>query len=763
MDDIVEIENVENHDPKHVIQGEWFRKIIDKPQHKEDKDNLRDKTINIYEALKFDGDTGLILGQVQSGKTLSFLALSGLARDNQVPLVIILSGSSKILSAQTKDRVEKDFDLENNQINWRVASSQEEFPQPETLFDNLEHWEDPEARPERKKANILICMKEWTNITKLIKLLKEDPRLSEKLKTTKALIIDDEADHYSLNTKKGNDVDEASTTYRKIIELKNCLPKSSFLGYTATPQAPFLISLLDRLSPEFAEVINPGKDYVGIEDLFQSESDYIKYIDSEEEITEEEMQNGDIPDDLKLAIASFLVGAGQAVYEDVREPRSMLIHPSRLQLDHDKYKKWVDNLISYWKDLLSKGQGAEYEEMINLLGEAYDDLSSTYVNFAQFEEIEKYIKTEVMRSIPVEVINSGPKATNQNINWKTSLFFIVISGQSMDRGTTVEGLTVTYLSRSLSKTNDTQMQRARFLGYKRDYLGLIRVFCDPDTYKFYKNYIITQKDFTELVTDFSNSGKDFKHAKREWRLSKNTQSCRRNVVKLAGAMVVTKKREGGNWSLPRHPLQNDWRSNNQVIKDFLANYQLTESKDAGKSDVTMHSEIELPFDEVYKNLFVNLSYSNYQDSQLFTPMLYYLHSIYAHWSDYESLLGYVDEMKCRIIDINARSKTPRKRTINSEGKLKGFGQGAAPDRRSASETRPYASEYSGDLNIYDPKLVTLQIHTLDIQNEQKVLQQPGVKIPAIRLPDLLWNNYDLQTQKKDGGAEDINIDEVNEI
>ena len=56
-----------------------------------------------------------------------------------------------------------------------------------------------------------------------------------------------------------------------------------------------------------------------------------------------------------------------------------------------------------------------------------------------------------------------------------------------------------------------------------------------------------------------------------------------------------------------------------------------------------------------------------------------------------------------------------------------------------------------------------QIHTLDIQNEQKVLQQPGVKVPAIRLPDLLWNNYDLQTQKKDGGAEDINIDEVNEI
>ena len=137
MDDIVEIENVENHDPNHVIQGEWFKKITDKPKHEEDKDNLRDKTIKIYETLKFNGDTGLILGQVQSGKTLSFLALSGLARDNQVPLVIILSGSSKILSAQTKDRVEKDFDLENNQINWRVASSQEEFPQPETLLDNL--------------------------------------------------------------------------------------------------------------------------------------------------------------------------------------------------------------------------------------------------------------------------------------------------------------------------------------------------------------------------------------------------------------------------------------------------------------------------------------------------------------------------------------------------------------------------------------------------------------------------------------------------
>ena len=74
MDDIVEIENIENHNSNDVIRGKWFEKITDKPQYQEDKDNLRDQTIKIYEALKFDGDTGLILGQVQSGKTLSFLA-----------------------------------------------------------------------------------------------------------------------------------------------------------------------------------------------------------------------------------------------------------------------------------------------------------------------------------------------------------------------------------------------------------------------------------------------------------------------------------------------------------------------------------------------------------------------------------------------------------------------------------------------------------------------------------------------------------------
>ena len=75
------------------------------------------------------------------------------------------------------------------------------------------------------------------------------------------------------------------------------------------------------------------------------------------------------------------MGAGQAIYEDTK-----MHPPSRLQLDHDKYKKWVDEIIFY------------LSEMINLLG--LDDLSSI-VNFAY------------KKSLPVEVINSGPKATNQ--------------------------------------------------------------------------------------------------------------------------------------------------------------------------------------------------------------------------------------------------------------------------------------------------------------------------------------------------------------
>jgi hypothetical protein len=67
------------------------------------------------------------------------------------------------------------------------------------------------------------------------------------------LVIDDEADQASLNAKVNSG--EQTTTYTRIMELRSEIPHHTFLQYTATPQAPLLINIIDLLSPNFVEVL----------------------------------------------------------------------------------------------------------------------------------------------------------------------------------------------------------------------------------------------------------------------------------------------------------------------------------------------------------------------------------------------------------------------------------------------------------------------------------------------------------------------------
>jgi hypothetical protein len=86
------------------------------------------------------------------------------------------------------------------------------------------------------------------------------------LQRTPTIIIDDEGDQAGLNTQVNQGTQ--STTYARLLALKACIPHHSYLQYTATPQAPLLINLVDILSPDFAEVLTPGHGYVGGADFF---------------------------------------------------------------------------------------------------------------------------------------------------------------------------------------------------------------------------------------------------------------------------------------------------------------------------------------------------------------------------------------------------------------------------------------------------------------------------------------------------------------
>ena len=56
-------------------------------------------------------NAGLVVGQIQSGKTLSMTGLAALAHDNNFPLVIILTGTARNLYNQNVERIFEDLDI----------------------------------------------------------------------------------------------------------------------------------------------------------------------------------------------------------------------------------------------------------------------------------------------------------------------------------------------------------------------------------------------------------------------------------------------------------------------------------------------------------------------------------------------------------------------------------------------------------------------------------------------------------------------------
>ena len=112
-----------------------------------------------------------------------------------------------------------------------------------------------------------------TTVPKLLKTIVENLKKGN-VKGLSCLVIDDEADQAGLNTQVGRG--RESTTYQRLVALRQCLPHHTYLQYTATPQAPLLINLIDTLSPRFAELLTPGNDYVGGEGFFEEISVVIR-------------------------------------------------------------------------------------------------------------------------------------------------------------------------------------------------------------------------------------------------------------------------------------------------------------------------------------------------------------------------------------------------------------------------------------------------------------------------------------------------------
>jgi len=303
--------------------------------------------------------TGLVVGYVQSGKTLSFTAVAAMANDNNFRIVIVIAGTTTDLAEQSRDRLLADLGAEESPFTrWQHFHN----PGPadtDTIRDVLAEWNDPHVSERERRTVLITVLKNHARLRNLNQVLTQLGPHGH----VPVLIVDDEADQASLNNlvRQG----ELSTTYSRIRQVQTTLPHHTFLQYTATPQANLLINLIDALSPEAVVVLQPGPNYVGGADIFVPGSPYVRIIPPNE-IPSQNNPFDDPPDSLQEAMLLFFVGVASGLHRRDGRPvnRSMMVHPSRQIASHRQYFNWIRSIRNLWIDTLSGNLDEEAREAL---------------------------------------------------------------------------------------------------------------------------------------------------------------------------------------------------------------------------------------------------------------------------------------------------------------------------------------------------------------------------------------------------------------
>jgi hypothetical protein len=478
---------------------------------------------------------GLVVGHVQSGKTANLTGVIARAADAGYRLIIVLTGLTDLLRNQTQRRV--DMELTGQEIirpdgvgstdedvdylhdpEWSSFISYGGRPSILGAFDWIrltgERWDyrrlkagietlqfqrirpsDPFFAQENlahAPAKIMVIKKHSGRMQNVIRDL-ERVKSHSRLADVPALIIDDESDQASVNTAKPTlDADDRrrSTINKWVVDLLELLPRSQYVGYTATPFANVLIDAEDAtdLFPrDFIISLSPPVEYLGAKDFHDLDGLPPKaarepFLSNERCFVRSIVGTDDAIANLPQAIDSFVLSGAVKLWRQsqgfgVFRHHTMLIHSSQLTAEHSRLQflassifddngyespEAMDRLEALWnKDHLAVARARALPEVTP----AWGDLKSF---------IGKAVGEIRGSAGPVIVVNGTDQGSDPDFD-RQAVWKIVVGGAKLSRGYTIEGLTVSYFRRRAT-AGDALMQMGRWFGYRTGYQDLVRLY-----------------------------------------------------------------------------------------------------------------------------------------------------------------------------------------------------------------------------------------------------------------------------------------------
>lgn len=501
---------------------------------------------------------GLVVGQVQSGKTSNYTGLICKGADAGYKLIIVLAGIHNNLRSQTQLRIDEGFlgfDTQHqrafHQNNlWLGVGNFDTSSIAHSLTSSLDKGDFSSGSANSLGIN-------FNTNEPIIAVVKKNPKVLERLqqwlsaqtvevdgqrviRNKSLLLIDDEADNASINTNV--DTDPATRINGLIRGIIGLFDKSSYVGFTATPFANIFIPIQeDDLFPrDFIVNIPAPSNYIGPEKIFgfdflndDDESDtvlpIVRRIDDFQTFIpaghkNNEVIRGNAPDSLKTAIKSFILTCAiRRLRGQINVHNSMLVHVTRF-INWQRYvSELVENVFNFYRRGIEMNIPAVIEEF----RQAYEIDTYNHKSFVTTTNqilnspqrtidgsIQAHSWTDVLNHlneacsrIQVREINGGSADALNYFDHKNGLSVIAIGGDKLSRGLTLEGLSVSYYLRA-SRMYDTLMQMGRWFGYRPGYVDLCRLYTSRELNEWFCHITLASeelRDEFDYMSDIAGS------------------------------------------------------------------------------------------------------------------------------------------------------------------------------------------------------------------------------------------------------------------
>lgn len=478
--------------------------------------------------------SGLVVGQVQSGKTGNYIGLACKAADAGYKLIVILAGIDNSLRSQTQLRVDEGFIGFDTQYQQRydderkssyigvgllrgaprlpaasltTSAEKGDFGRAVAKNMNIPVGDYPVVLVIKKHRRILDYVRKW-----IVEVEGQHTPDGKKkiVPHVPVLIIDDEADNASVNVATADPDADPAKVNAAIRHLLESFEKAAYVGYTATPFANIYIDPAadhekygqDLFPNHFIESLRAPSNYLGPERVFG-----LRSADPDDDVIEplpivrpvedhlswmpdghkkDWLLSASLPRSLSEAISAFVLScAARQARGQARDHKSMLVHVTRFQDVQKRVGDQISQHLQFLKDRIRYGDpAAPVEDELRRLWERDFGPTSAWFPSDQAPPVSwSQVWPEVrpaVEKIQVRVVNgTSGDALQYYDHRQEGLSVIAIGGNKLSRGLTLEGLSVSYYLRA-SKMYDTLLQMGRWFGYRPEYEDLCRLYTTPD-------------------------------------------------------------------------------------------------------------------------------------------------------------------------------------------------------------------------------------------------------------------------------------------